>query len=54
MEYEATQIQTALQLLEGLAVSGTDNMKRIIFIKQILENPKEKNNDSIETGFNGK
>lgn len=54
MEYELTQIQTALQLLEGLAVKGTDNMKRIIFIKQILENPKERKDGSIETGFNGK
>lgn len=45
MEYEQTQIQTALQLLESLSITGTDNMKRIIFIKQILEQPKEKKSD---------
>ena len=54
MEYDQTQMQTVLQLLEGLTVSGTDNMKRIIFIKQILEKPKEREDGNTETGLNGK
>lgn len=45
VEYNHNQIATIMQLLEDITVSGTDNMKRIIFIRQILEQPKEREND---------
>ena len=45
MEYDHNQIATIMQLLEDITVKGTDNMKRIIFIRQILEQPKEKENN---------
>lgn len=54
MEYEQNQIATVMQLLESLTISGTDNMKRIIFIKQILGQPKETEDGSIKTGLDGK
>ena len=45
MEYDHNQIATIMQLLEDVTVKGTDNMKCIIFIRQILEQPKEREND---------
>lgn len=45
VEYDHNQIATIMQLLEDITVNGTDNMKRIIFIRQILEQPKEKESD---------
>lgn len=54
MEYDQNQIQTIVQLLESLTVSGTDNMKRIIFIRQILNQPKERKDGNTETGLNRK
>lgn len=46
MYYETEQIKSALYLLENLTVIGTENMKRIIMIQQILSSGKENNGNS--------
>lgn len=40
MRYTATQIQSALALLNQLSVKGIENCQRICLIEQILQNPE--------------
>lgn len=47
MTYTEEQIQSAKILLEGLSVSGVDNCKRVIMLRQILDaDQKEKSDDN--------
>ena len=46
MTYDYDKISACLHMLEDIQVSGTDNMLKILFIKQTLQNPvKEGKND---------
>lgn len=46
MTYNNEKISACLNMLEGIRVSGTDNMLKILFIKQTLQNPnKEEKKD---------
>lgn len=50
--YSNTQIQSALNLLDGIKVSGIENCKRIAMIEAIIQSPQEEEtndgNDSKE------
>ena len=48
MTYNYDKISACLRMLEEIQVSGTDNMFKILFLKQTLQNPvkEEKENGS--------
>lgn len=48
MTYNYDKISACLRILEEIQVSGTDNMLKILFLKQTLQNPvkEEKENGS--------
>lgn len=46
MTYDYDKVSACLRMLEDIQVSGTDNMLKILFIKQTLQNPiKEEKDD---------
>lgn len=45
MRYAEEKIRACLAALEDMDVKGTDNMMRIIFIKQTLERPEKEEAD---------
>lgn len=46
MTYDYDKISACLHMLENIQVSGTDNMLKLLFIKQTLQNPvKEEKKD---------
>lgn len=46
MTYNYDKISACLKMLDDIEVKGTDNMLKILFIKQTLQNPvKEEKND---------
>lgn len=46
MTYNYDKVAACLRMLEEIQVSGTDNMLKILFIKQTLQNPvKEEKKD---------
>lgn len=50
MTYDYDKISACLRMLEEIQVSGTENMLKILFLKQTLQNPvkeeKENGNNS--------
>lgn len=45
MKYNAEKIRACIAALEDIETKGTDNMMRIIFIKQTLERPEKEEAD---------
>lgn len=45
LQYDESKIRACIAALEDMEVKGTDNMMRIIFIKQTLERPEKEETD---------
>ena len=45
MTYNYDKISACLRMLEEIQVSGTDNMLKILFLKQTLQNPVKEGKD---------
>ena len=41
MTYDYDKISACLHMIEEIQVSGTDNMLKLLFIKQTLQSPKK-------------
>lgn len=48
-KYESDKIRACLAALEDMEVKGTENMMRIIFIKQTLERPEKEETDGCSS-----
>ena len=46
MTYNYDKISACLQMLDDIEVKGTDNMLKILFIKQTLQNPVKEDKDN--------
>ncbi len=49
-QYEDEQIKAAKILLEGLEVSGVENCKRVVMLRQILDGQKVEEKESSGDG----
>lgn len=48
--YEEDKIRACLTALEGISITGTQNMMNLIFIKQTLQNPaSEKEAEDVKS-----
>lgn len=45
MKYNAEKIRACIAALNDIEVKGTDNMMKLLFIRQTLENPEKEEND---------
>lgn len=47
--YSDTQMQSALNLLNHIEVSGIENCKRIAMIEAIIQSPQKEDNDGNDS-----
>lgn len=45
-KYNDANIKTCLAVIDDIEVKGTDNMLKILFIKQTLQNPVKEDKDN--------
>lgn len=51
ISYEEEKIRACLTAIEGISVTGTQNMMKLLFIRQALQNPveDEKEREDVES-----